>query len=162
MAALGNLPLTPTGTLADPGGFTVASENPVYIMGPYNTQPERHDLDDRRGYEPGHSSAAVIADAVTLLSNHWIDLTSMGIGGDGTVTNPDNRTDYYNEYYRLAIAGGKNINFPQPTWPGAARISALTAVCTTSCATWKTGTDSLQLQRLDRQPVLRNLQHRGI
>jgi hypothetical protein len=70
--SLGNLPLAPGGTLSDPGGFTVASENPVYVLGDYNSNP---------------------ADTV------W------------TNTN----------YYRVAVAGGKNINFPQPTWSGVAQ-----------------------------------------
>ena len=114
--SLGNLPLSPTGTLADPGGFSVASENPVYILGPYNSNP--NDTTWTTGVDiAGHSSTAVIADAVTLLSSQWNDLTSMGIGGDGTVTNPGNRSTG-TDYYRVAIAGGKNINFPQPTWPG--------------------------------------------
>ena len=114
-ASLGNLPVTPGGTLANPGGFTVASENPVYIIGPYNTNPT--DTVWTTGVDmTGHSSAAVIADTVTLLSSTWSDYASLGIGGDGTVTNPNNRTDNNNEYFRLAIAAGKNINFPQPTW----------------------------------------------
>jgi len=115
--ALGNLPLSPTGTLADPGGFSVASENPVYILGPYNSNP--NDTTWTTGADvAGHSSTAVIADAVTLLSSQWNDLTSLGIGGDGTVTNPGNRSTN-TDYYRVAIAGGKNINFPRPTWNGA-------------------------------------------
>jgi len=108
--ALGNLPLSPTGTLADPGGFSVASENPVYILGPYNSAPPPTDTTWTTGADvAGHSSTAVIADAVTLLSSQWNDLTSMGIGGDGTVTNPGNRSTN-TDYYRVAIAGGKNIN----------------------------------------------------
>jgi hypothetical protein len=62
----------------------------------------------------------VIADAVTLLSFQWSDLASLGFTGDGTVTNPGNR-NAGTDYYRLAIAGGKNINFPQPTWTGVAQ-----------------------------------------
>jgi hypothetical protein len=117
--SLGNLPLSPTGTLADPGGFSVASENPVYILGPYNSAPPPTDTTWTTGADvAGHSSTAVIADAVTLLSSQWNDLTSLGIGGDGTVTNPGNRSTN-TDYYRVAIAGGKNINFPRPTWNGA-------------------------------------------
>ena len=33
----GNVPYRQDGTLASPGGFTVASENPVYIQGDYNS-----------------------------------------------------------------------------------------------------------------------------
>jgi hypothetical protein len=119
--SLGNVPLSPTGTTADPGGFTVASENPVYIVGYYNSAPPPTDTTWTTGVDvAGHSSAAVIADAVTLLSFQWSDLASLGIGGDGTVTNPGNR-NAGTDYYRVAIAGGKNINFPQPTWTGVAQ-----------------------------------------
>ncbi len=115
---LGNVPLSPVGTVADPGGFSVASENPVYIMGDYNTSSADTTWNSTPVDVAGHSSAAVIADAVTFLSNNWSDLTSMGIGGDGTVTTPGNR-NATTTYYRVAIAGGKNINFPQPTWGAA-------------------------------------------
>ncbi len=43
-------------------GLTVASQNPVYIQGDYNTENQK-----TRG------SAAVFADAVTILSNSWND-----------------------------------------------------------------------------------------
>jgi hypothetical protein len=119
--SLGNVPLSPVGTTADPGGFTVASENPVYIMGYYNSAPPPTDTIWTTGVDvAGHSSAAVIADAVTLLSFQWNDLASLGFTGDATVTNPGNR-NAGTDYYRLAIAGGKNINFPQPTWTGVAQ-----------------------------------------
>ncbi len=115
--SLGNVPMSPGGTIADPGGFTVASENPVYIWGDYNSSSA-----DTTWNSPAvdvlHSSAAVIADAVTFLSNNWIDQASFGLSGDGTVTNTNNRVAI-NAYYRVAIAGGKNINFPRPAWEPA-------------------------------------------
>jgi hypothetical protein len=117
--SLGNVPLSPVGTITDPGGFTVASENPVYVEGDYNSNSA--DTVWTTGADVlGHSSTAVIADAVTLLSSSWSDLSSLGLTGDGTVTNPGNRTAN-TDYYRVAIAGGKNINFPQPTWSGVAQ-----------------------------------------
>ncbi len=104
---LGNLPVRPDNGL---GGFTVAAENPVYILGDYNSNagdpwwgapnPANPDIN--------HSAAAVIADSVILLSNAWSDIASMqnpaNLGGRAAT----------NTYYRLAIAGGKNMNFPQP------------------------------------------------
>ena len=104
--ALGNVPVRPDNGL---GGFTVAAENPVYVMGNYNSN-----AGDPFWANPGtvadinHAAAAVIADSVTLLSNGWSDIASM--------QNPANlagRTAT-TTYYRLAIAGGKNMNFPQP------------------------------------------------
>jgi Tfp pilus assembly protein PilX len=116
--SLGNVPVTPAGTITDPGGFTVASENPVYIWGDYNSNSADTVWNSPAVDVLGHSSAAVIADAVTFLSSNWSDLPSFGLGGDGTVTNPSNRTAS-TDYYRVAIAGGKNINFPRPTWEPA-------------------------------------------
>jgi len=133
-ASLGNLPTAPGGTLADPGGFTVASENPVYVWGDYNTNSTDTVWNSPPVDLPGHSSASVIADAVTFLSNDWVDLPSFGIGGtnpasvpefspaagDGTVTNVATNRQASSAWYRLAVAGGKNINFPQPGWAGVA------------------------------------------
>jgi Tfp pilus assembly protein PilX len=112
--SLGNVPLVPGGTLADPGGFSVASENPVYILGDYNSNPG--DTTWTTGVDVlGHSSASVIADAATFLSSNWSDLASLGVTGSGQVTDLGNRSAN-TDYYRVAVAGGKNINFPQPTW----------------------------------------------
>jgi hypothetical protein len=56
--------LTNGGTLPT-GGFTIATQNPVYIQGDYNTSANR-------------VSSAVFADAVTILSNNWSDSRSNG------------------------------------------------------------------------------------
>ena len=132
-ASLGNVPTVPGGTVADPGGFTVASENPVYVWGDYNTNSADTAWNTPLVDEAGHSSAAVIADTVTFLSNDWVDLPSFGMGetnpasvpeftasgGDNTVTNVGTNRQASSAWYRLAVAGGKNINFPQPTWGAA-------------------------------------------
>ncbi len=110
---LGNLPVRPDTGL---GGFTVASENPVYIQGNYNsdnTDPFWNNPPPAVVADINHSAAAVIADAVTVLSNNWSDTNSM--------LNPLNlagRAPNTPTYYRMAIAGGKNINFPQPAGTG--------------------------------------------
>ncbi len=129
--SLGKLPLSPTG-----GGFTVAAENPVYIQGDYNSSAADTFFTGATAAGPGpdsttppHAPASVIADAVTILSNNWDDQQSMmgwftfpassstftpGVPAND-VTNAENRqaTD---TYYRVAIAGGKNMNFPFPSW----------------------------------------------
>jgi Tfp pilus assembly protein PilX len=94
--SLGNLP---TRLDNDKGGFTVASENPVYVQGDYNAG-------GGAAFGDPHAAAAVIADAVTLLSNQWSDLNSMR---NPTALNnrPANST-----YYRMAVAAGKNMTFP--------------------------------------------------
>jgi len=122
--SLGNLPTMPPGnainnctqTAANPtacGGFTVASENPVYIQGNYNSNcpvaivatpnpcsPANGNFDttwtNPANPEPPHAAASVIADAVTMLSNNWQDA---GIGSaflaagsqfNGSLENPLN------------------------------------------------------------------------
>jgi hypothetical protein len=99
--SLGSLPVRPDNNL---GGFTVAAEEPAYILGNYNA--------NNGGYGDPHSEAAVMGDTVTLLSNSWSDLSSFTspatVGGRVATTT----------YYRVAIATGKNINFPQPGFAG--------------------------------------------
>ena len=101
--SLGNVPTRLDNGL---GGFTVASENPVYIRGDYNSSAADPMWANPNGAEPAHAAAAVIADAVTILSNNWSDLASLN-----NPTAPGNRPGT-TSYYRVAVAGGKNINFP--------------------------------------------------
>jgi hypothetical protein len=104
---LGNLPVRLDN---NGGGFTVASENPVYVQGNYNTDNTDGFWGNTAAADPGnHAAAAIIADAVTLLSNGWSDLNSMA-----HPLNLGNR-NATETYYRMAIAGGKNLNFLQPT-----------------------------------------------
>ena len=98
------------------GGFTIASENPVYIQGNYNTaaaDPFWGTANNTPPTQTLHSAAAIIADSVTVLSNQWTDANSLVYPND-----PSNRTPTADTYYRAAIAGGKNIPFPQPNWAG--------------------------------------------
>jgi hypothetical protein len=100
----GNLPVKPDGT----GGFTVASENPVYILGDYNAKASENKWGDP------HAAASVIADAVTLLSNGWSQVNSLA-----NSTLPGSRVAT-TTWYRTAIAAGKNISFPRPaSWSSA-------------------------------------------
>jgi len=117
--SLGNVPLRTdsAATLDSPGGFTVASENPVYILGDYNSNTADATTWDTdtvafQGDQSGHAAAAVIADAVTLLSHDWTDLESMTTND---VTNAGNRNANTVTSYRLAIASGKNRTFPFST-----------------------------------------------
>jgi hypothetical protein len=96
--ALGNVPTKPD----DTGGFTVASENIVYVMGNYNA--------DDAGFGDPHAAASVVADAASFLSKDWEDWRSWR-----WPIERDNRPAT-TSYYRLAVAAGKNINFP---WPAA-------------------------------------------
>ncbi|HEX8815376.1 MAG TPA: hypothetical protein VF753_07740 [Terriglobales bacterium] len=108
---LGNLPVRPDN---GGGGFTVGSENPVYILGNYNTNPG--DPIWGGGADVAHAAAGVIADAVTMLSNSWSDLASTN---SANATDPSTYRWASTTYYRVAITAGKNINFPFPGWENA-------------------------------------------
>lgn len=81
-------------------GMTVVAENPVYVQGNWNASAA--------GFANPHVATAVIADAVTLLSNAWDDRTSF--------TNPQNLASRAatTTWYRLAVIAGKSLSFPQP------------------------------------------------
>lgn len=101
--SLGNLP-TP--------GFTVAAENPVYIQGNYNSN-SGDTVWNSTPVDVAHSAASVVADAVTLLSSSWSDFNSMK---NPSTLSARTRTD---TYYRVAIAGGKNMTFKRSTVAGS-------------------------------------------
>ena len=98
--ALGNVPTKPD----DTGGFTVSSENIVYVVGNYNA--------DDAGFGDPHAAASVVADTVSFLSKNWQDWTSIA---DATYVGSTTKRMAVTSYYRLAIAGGKNINWPHPS-----------------------------------------------
>jgi hypothetical protein len=83
-----------------PQGLTIVSENPVYVQGNYNS--------DGNFVTAGNVPAAIIADAVTLLSNAWNDIKSFRTPSTST-TRVATTTSY-----RMAIVTGKGIPFPQP------------------------------------------------
>ena len=120
-------------TSAYGNGFTVVSEEPVYVLGDYNSGIS--DPFWPSGGNPSgalHSAAAIIADAVTLLSNPpsnanlpntytgWMDSVSF-LSPGRVLPSCSTCTDGRNantSYYRVAIAAGKSIPFPQPSWAG--------------------------------------------
>jgi len=106
--SLGNVPVRPDLAFPASGGFTAGSENPVYIYGDYNTaaSPADPTWTNPNAAEPAHSAAAVIADAVTMLSNGWSDLADLNSPSNDAGRNAATT------YYRVAISAGKNINFP--------------------------------------------------
>ncbi|HEX4488271.1 MAG TPA: hypothetical protein VH088_18480 [Terriglobales bacterium] len=112
---MGSLPRRIQADGSDGGGFTVASENPVYIQGDYNTNSTDPTWASPTATEPNHASAAVIADTVTLLSTAWSESMSLDQPSDANSggARPANTTRY-----RTAIAAGKTINFPNPNWSG--------------------------------------------
>jgi hypothetical protein len=82
-------------------GLTIASENPVYVQGNYNAN-------GAASFGNGNAAAAVMADAVTLLSRNWNDETSLA-----NPHNPGGR-NATTTGYRMAILSGKGRSFPRP------------------------------------------------
>jgi hypothetical protein len=101
------LKLTNGGNLRTSGisGLTIASENPVYVQGNYNSTATDTPTET-------HIAAAIIADAITTLSNAWNDIASFntGSGGNGHLDMTAADTGY-----RFASVLGKSISFLQPT-----------------------------------------------
>ena len=106
-------------------GFTVASEEPVYVWGDYNSGPADPFWPSGATPTTPHSAAAIIADSVTLLSNPpsgatqptantigWTDAQSFQFPA-AMASRPGNTS-----HYRMAIAAGKSIPFPRPAWGG--------------------------------------------
>jgi hypothetical protein len=81
-------------------GLTIASENPVYVQGNYNA--------NAGGFGNPHVATAIIADAVTLLSNAWNDNASFIRPNDPA------RRPAVETWYRMAIIAGKGVAFPRP------------------------------------------------
>ena len=90
-------------------GLTIVSENPVYIRGDWNANTPG----GTAGFTGVNAASAVIADAVTLLSNQWSDANSFA--GPYTV---GNRATTAASWYRLAIIAGKGLTFTLPTVGG--------------------------------------------
>jgi hypothetical protein len=128
MDGSGNSYVPPTnGSLSTNGnGFTVASEEPVYVWGNYNTASSDPFWPSEDTLTTPHSAAAIIADAVTLLSNPPANNTTQ----NGSTASNIGFTDYESfeypavvtsrpgndSYYRMAIIAGKSIPFPNPSW----------------------------------------------
>jgi hypothetical protein len=106
----GNLPaasltLDATGkVISHSGGFTIASEQPVYVLGNYNA----NDADGFTNWSSDHVPSAIIADAVTLLSRGWTDendfLNPLNLGGRPATESR----------FRMAMAAGRNVTWQNP------------------------------------------------
>ncbi len=83
-------------------GLTIAAENPIYVQGNFNA------LASDTAAEP-NMACAIIADAVTLLSNNWNDIRSFV-----SPNNPAGRAATTTGY-RMAVISGKNVPFARPT-----------------------------------------------
>ena len=97
--------LTAVGTC--PGGnncgLAIASENPVYLQGDFNSNSGGNDFTDPS------IAASVAADAIFLLSDSWNDVNSFSFPYAAN-SRVGSTTDY-----RLAVVAGKNPYFQNPT-----------------------------------------------
>jgi hypothetical protein len=86
-----------------PQGFTVASENPVYVHGNYNATaaPPAANWTNQEPNVP----ASIVADAITVLSNAWLDARSF------EVPNMVTERDATMTGYRFAAVAGKGRSF---------------------------------------------------
>ena len=97
--------LTAVGTC--PGGancgLAIATENPAYLQGDFNSNSAGNDFTDPS------IAASVAADAVTLLSDSWNDVNSFAFP-----YNSGNRAGISTDY-RVAVVAGANPYFQNPT-----------------------------------------------
>jgi hypothetical protein len=84
-------------------GIMVTSENPMYIEGDFNASVAAG------GFVEPNAAAAVMADAVTFLSNAWTDTISLQ--WPHRETNRNAQTTWF----RVAIISGKGMAFPRPS-----------------------------------------------
>jgi hypothetical protein len=106
-------------------GLTVASLNPVYIQGDYNTggnppsnaSPSDATTPQVAGYT--RAPCAVVADAVSVLSNSWVDANSFAGTGSRVATNTTINTAILAGIVPTAAVGGDGSysggaeNFPR-------------------------------------------------
>ena len=89
-------------------GLTIVAENPVYVQGDYNCPGCAGNAFNNKDV-----GAAVIGDAVTLLSDSWNDVNSFASPYNLALRVASTT------YYRTAIVGGKGVYFPQPAGTAA-------------------------------------------
>jgi hypothetical protein len=82
-------------------GLTVVAENPVYVQGNFNAPGT---------FNGNHAASAIIADAVTFLSNSWNDRSSFTSPHSLSGSRAASTT-----WYRMALIAGKGRPFPQPS-----------------------------------------------
>ncbi len=92
------------------GGLTVSSNNPIYIQGDYNTggNPPSNSGDATHPQVTGYTRqpCAIVADAVNILSNAWVDSHSTW-----TVTDRDAANTTVNAAFVSGIVPSSNNNY---------------------------------------------------
>ncbi len=86
-------------------GLTIAAENAVYVQGNYNATSADVEAEPNR-------PAAIMGDAITILSTSWNDANSFNFPNDMTNRNA------VTTGYRFALIAGKSLAFQNPAWTG--------------------------------------------
>jgi hypothetical protein len=81
----------------------VTAENGIYVQGNYNATAGDVEAEPNR-------PAAIIGDAVTILSNAWTDVSSLNF------PNLQDSRNAVTTGYRFGLIAGKSIAFPKPDW----------------------------------------------
>ena len=91
-------------------GLAIATENPVYVQGDYNT----NSAGGGSNWSDPYVASSISADAVTLLSNNWNDVNSFSTPYCGNDSNCPSNRSAVTSYYRVAILAGVAGTFPLP------------------------------------------------
>jgi hypothetical protein len=97
-----------------PCGLAIATENPAYIQGDFNSNSAGN------GFSDPNVAVSINADAVTFLSDNFNDVNSFIFP---YVTSGTQR-NAVTSYYRAAVMAGKGVSFAQPSTCGTASCYA--------------------------------------
>jgi hypothetical protein len=87
-------------------GLTIATENPAYVQGDFNSNSAGG------GFADPSVAASVVADAFTLLSDDWNDFNTF----NSPFSTAGRKTVNPNGWFRLGVVAGKGVSFPIPVW----------------------------------------------
>jgi len=97
-------------------GLAIATENPVYIQGDYNSNSGGN------GFSDPYVASSISADAVTLLSNNWNDVNSFATPYCGDASQCTSYRTANTAYYHVAVLAGVSGTFPLPGGTTAATV----------------------------------------
>jgi hypothetical protein len=92
-------------------GLSVAAENPVYVQGNFNATSGN--TTDGVAPTETHAACAILADAVTLLSNNWNDNLSFQFPNNAPSRLANSGVQVATGF-RFAAVAGKSLSFPYP------------------------------------------------
>jgi hypothetical protein len=97
-------------------GLAIATENPVYVQGDFNSNSAGN------GFSDPYVATSISADAVTLLSNNWNDVNSFATPYCGDASQCTSSRTASTAYYHVAVLAGVSGSFPLPGGTTAATI----------------------------------------